>query len=181
MKGMKNQSLHRIHMWEDSLQAVGQEPTGISHDEYRSRQSRLFSKMRPGDLLIVTAPHESTRSNDVHYPYRTSSDMLYRCGWGDPDAVFCAFNDDGNWNSTLFVQPKDVLKEIWEGRRPGVEGAQEHWPVDSAASHDEMGEILSSMLVKSSRIFVKMGVDPDVDRLVENEMKSNSRERQKFG
>lgn len=181
MKGMKNQSLHRIHMWEDSLQAVGQEPTGISHDEYRSRQSRLFSQMRPGDLLIVTAPHESTRSNDVHYPYRTSSDMLYLCGWEDPDAVFCAFNDDGNWNSTLFVQPKDVLKEIWEGRRPGVEGAQEHWPVDSAASHDEMGEILSSMLVKSSRIFVKMGVDPDVDRLVENEMKSNSRERQKFG
>ena len=119
MKGMKNQSLHRIHMWEDSLQAVGQEPTGISHDEYRSRQSRLFSQMRPGDLLIVTAPHESTRSNDVHYPYRTSSDMLYLCGWEDPDAVFCAFNDDGNWNSTLFVQPKDVLKEI------GKAGGQE--------------------------------------------------------
>ena len=98
MKGMKNQSMYRIYMWEDSLQAVGQEPAGISHDEYRSRQSRLFSQMRPGDLLIVTAPHESTRSNDVHYPYRTSSDMLYLCGWEDPDAVFCAFNDDGDWH-----------------------------------------------------------------------------------
>ena len=71
-----------------------------------------FSQLRPGDLLIITAPHESTRSNDVHYPYRTSSDMLYLCGWEDPDAVFCAFNEDGKWKTTLFVQPKDVLKKF---------------------------------------------------------------------
>ena len=96
MKGMKNQSMYRIYMWEESLRAVGQEPAGISHDEYRSRQSRLFSQLRPGDLLIITAPHESTRSNDVHYPFRTSSDMLYLCGWEDPDAVFCASNDDAS-------------------------------------------------------------------------------------
>ena len=68
-------------MWGDSLQAVGDEPATITDDEFRSRQARLFSQLRPGDLLIITAPHESTRSNDVHYPYRTSSDMLYLCGW----------------------------------------------------------------------------------------------------
>ena len=81
-------------MWEESLQAVGKAPMTIDHDEYISRQQRLFSQLRPKDLLIITAPHESTRSNDVHYPYRTSSDMLYLCGWEDPEAVFCAFNDD---------------------------------------------------------------------------------------
>ena len=37
------------------------------------------------------------------------------------------------------------------------------------------------MLVKSSRILVKLGIDSDVDRLVDLEMKSNSRNRQKFG
>ena len=168
-------------MWGDSLQAVGAEPAGISDEEYRSRQSRLFSQLRPNDLLIITAPHVSTRSSDVHYPYRTSSDMLYLCGWEDPESVFCAFNDDGKWITTLFVQPKDVLKEIWEGRRPGIEGAMANWPVDNAVSHEDLDDILSSMLVRSSRIFVKMGIDSDVDRLVDCEMKSNSRERQKFG
>ena len=101
-------------MWEESLQAVGKQPMTIGHDEFRSRQARLYSQLRPNDLLIITAPHESTRSNDVHYPYRTSSDMLYLCGWEDPEAVFCAFNDGGNWKTTLFVQPKDILKEIWK-------------------------------------------------------------------
>ncbi|MDE0954539.1 MAG: aminopeptidase P N-terminal domain-containing protein, partial [Candidatus Poseidoniales archaeon] len=125
-------------MWDESLQAVGAEPAAISDDEYRARQGRLFSQLRPNDLLIITSPHVSTRSNDVHYPYRSSSDMLYLCGWEDPDAVFCAYNDDGKWISTIFVQPKDVLKEIWEGRRPGIDGAVANWPVDIAYSHDEL-------------------------------------------
>ena len=36
------------------------------------------------------------------------------------------------------------------------------------------------MLVQSKRVFVKLGVDSDVDKLVDYEIKSNSRERQKF-
>tara|TARA_X000001036_G_scaffold286345_1_gene266018 strand:+ start:1401 stop:2765 length:1365 start_codon:yes stop_codon:yes gene_type:complete len=168
-------------MWDDSLQAVGDEPASIGNDEFRARQSRLFSQLRPKDLLIITAPHESIRSNDVHYPYRTSSEMMYLCGWEDPEAVFCAFNDEGEWKSLLFVQPKDVLKEIWEGRRPGVEGAVKDWPIDIAYPHNELEEKLSQLLVQSSRVFVKMGVDADVDSLVEHEMKRNTRARQKFG
>jgi Xaa-Pro aminopeptidase len=168
-------------MWDDSLQAVGAEPASIGNDEYRARQSRLFSQLRPNDLLIITAPHESTRSNDVHYPYRTSSEMMYLCGWDDPEAVFCAFNDDGEWKSILFVQPKDVLKEIWEGRRPGTEGAVEDWPIDISYGHNELEEKLSQLLVQCSRVFVKMGVDENVDSLVEHEMKRNTRARQKFG
>jgi Xaa-Pro aminopeptidase len=160
---------------------VGDEPASISNEEYRARQSRLFSQLRPNDLLIITAPHESTRSNDVHYPYRTSSEMMYLCGWEDPEAVFCAFNEDGNWKSVLFVQPKDVLKEIWEGRRPGVEGAVKDWPIDVAYGHEELEDNLSQLLVQCSRVFVKMGVDENVDSLVEHEMKCNTRARQKFG
>ena len=168
-------------MWDDSLQAVGAEPASIGNDEFRARQARLFSQLRPNDLLIITAPHESTRSNDVHYPYRTSSEMMYLCGWEDPDAVFCAFNEEGEWKSLLFVQQKVLLKEIWEGRSPGVEGAVEDLPIDIAYPHDELDDNLSQLLVQCSRVFVKLGVDENIDSLVENEMKRNSRARQKFG
>ena len=168
-------------MWEDSLKAVGNEPAVIHEDEYRARQSRLLSQLRPNDLLIITAPHESTRSNDVHYPYRTSSDMLYMCGWEDPESVFCAYHEDGKWVTSLFVQPSDVLKEIWEGRRPGVEGAMENWPIDLAYPHGDLSVKLSKMLENCSRVFVKMGVDSDVDELIEKEMKTMSRAKQKLG
>ena len=48
-------------------------------------------------------------------------------------------------------------------------------------SHEDLDEELSSMLVKCSRILVKLGIDSDVDKLVDSEIKSNSRDRQKFG
>ena len=168
-------------MWEESLLAIGAEPSGVEASEFVARQNRLFAQLKTSDLLIITNPHESIRSNDVHYHFRSSSDMLYLTGWTDPESTFCAINVNGEWKRILFVQPKDVLKEIWEGRRPGVEGAIENWPVDEAHSIHDLHEKLSEMLVKCSRVFVKLGVDKSVDSIVENEVKRNSRDRQKFG
>ena len=34
-------------------EAVGPEPAKISNDEFISRQQRLFSQLRPNDLLII--------------------------------------------------------------------------------------------------------------------------------
>ena len=168
-------------MWEDSLKAIGEEPTKVTNDEYRSRQARLFSQLRPDDLLIIASPHESTRSNDVHYPFRTSSDLLYLCGWEDPESVMYAHNVDGNWVVGLFVQPKDVLMEIWEGRRPGVEGAVESFPIDKAHSHSDLDKILTELLVGCKRVLVKSGVAADIDSLVKNAVQTNTRARQKMG
>ena len=122
-------------MNEAALSHIGPKPMEISHDEFKARQQRLTSQLRPNDVLILCAAEESTHSNDVHYPYRTMSDMLYFVGWCEPEAVFVLRCLEGSWVSTLFVQPKDTLKEIWEGRRPGVEGALANWPIDLSLIH----------------------------------------------
>ena len=90
--------------------------------------------LNESDLLILCASPVTIHSNDVHHPYRTQSNLLYLTGWMEPDAVFCAKHNGKNWESHLFVQPKDTLKEIWEGRRPGIEGAIADWPIDNAHS-----------------------------------------------
>ena len=74
-----------------------------------------------------------------------------------------------------FVQPKDTLKEIWEGRRPGVEGAVANWPIDFAHSIDDLGNILSEMIAKSSRIMHRMGIMSKVDDLVVDAIKKRDR------
>ncbi|MDP6865197.1 MAG: aminopeptidase P N-terminal domain-containing protein [Candidatus Poseidoniaceae archaeon] len=168
-------------MWEDSLRAVGAEPAVLSVEEYRARQQRIFSQLRPDDLLIITAPQESTRSNDVQYPYRSSSDLLYLTGWADPEATMIAHSEQGKWLVTLFVQPKDVLMEIWEGRRPGTEGAVAEWAVDCAESHSDLKSILDERLSKCTRVLVKTGVDYDIDEIVTEALQANSRARQRYG
>ena len=99
----------------------------------------------------------------------------------EPDAVFCAKHNGKNWESHLFVQPKDTLKEIWEGRRPGIEGAVADWPIDNAHSVEDLEAILSNMMASSSRIMHRMGVNSDVDSLVVEAIKKRDRARQRLG
>ena len=174
-------ALPRSSMYDAALELIGSEPQPISNDEYRRRVDRLTSQMRPGDLLIVPASNTAVHSNDVHYPYRTQSDMLYLAGWDEPEAVLTVHHQEGKWVSTLFVQPKDTLKEIWEGRRPGTEGALADWPIDAAHSSHELEEHLRAMLSDASRVLLRTGIRSEIDQLVVNALERRDRARQHFG
>ena len=67
-------------MFDAAFKTLPHKPEAISKDSYRKRQQRLLSQFDVDDLIIVSSLPEATRSNDVHYPYRSSSDMLYMCG-----------------------------------------------------------------------------------------------------
>jgi Xaa-Pro aminopeptidase len=168
-------------MWDEVLASIGPEPAQISLEEYRARQNRLLNQLRPDDLLIIPNPAHSTRSNDVEYPYRTSSDMIYLCGWTDLDSTMVAQQVNGAWEVTLFVQPKDVLSEIWEGRRLGTEGALGNFAIDRAESKDDLEIILIDMINSSKRILVKSAVDTTIDEIVNKCITAQSRDRQKLG
>ena len=168
-------------MFAEMFAQLGAMPNPISNDEYLARQNKLYQTLDENDLLILCSSPETIHSNDVHHPYRTQSNLLYMTGWIEPDAVFCATNNDGTWESHLFVQPKDTLKEIWEGRRPGVEGAVANWPIDFAHSIDDLGNVLSEMIAKSSRIMHRMGIMSKVDDLVVDAIKKRDRARQRHG
>ena len=170
-----------IVMNEAAMSHIGPQPMPIALDEYKARQYRLTSQLRPDDVLVLCAAEESTHSNDVHYPFRTMSDMLYFVGWSEPEAVFVLHCVDGSWVSTLFVQPKDTLKEIWEGRRPGVEGALEYWPIDEAHSINDMTEILSSFIDTAHRVLLRTGVRPKIDDFIRTAIERRDRSRQHFG
>ena len=134
-------------MFDAAFEALPEKPRAISKELYRERQKRLLSQFDVGDLVIISSLPEATRSNDVHYPYRSSSDMLYMCGWTDPEATLMFYHEDGQWISHIFVQPKDTLMEIWEGRRHGVEGALKDWAVDKADSSEEVLSHLDLSLI----------------------------------
>ncbi|MGA0380076.1 MAG: aminopeptidase P N-terminal domain-containing protein, partial [Candidatus Poseidoniaceae archaeon] len=168
-------------MFDTAFKALPKKPLPISKELYRQRQQRLLSQFDESDLVIISSLPEATRSNDVHYPYRSSSDMIYMCGWTDPEATLMFYNEDNQWISHLFVQPKDTLMEIWEGRRPGVEGALEHWAIDRADSSVEVYHHLERLLESSVRVHVRTGIDSRIDELVMAAVEKRDRKRQHFG
>ena len=168
-------------MFDAAFEKLPEKPLAISKAVYRQRQQRFLSQFDVGDLIVISALPEATRSNDVHYPYRSSSDMLYMCGWTDPEATLLFYHEEGEWTTHLFVQPKDTLMEIWEGRRPGVEGALKDWAVDRADSSHEILTHLEHLLESSVRVHVRTGINPKIDSLVKSAVEKRDRKRQHFG
>ena len=140
-------------MFADAMARLPPQPAPTPAVEYKQRQDRLTSQFKKDDLFILAAPGEAVHSNDVHYRFRTSSDILYLTGWSDPEASVVIRFDEGCWKTCLFVQPKDTLKEIWEGRRPGVEGALADYAVDEAYPSSELEECLDEWFPKCKRVF----------------------------
>jgi Xaa-Pro aminopeptidase len=168
-------------MFDAAMSLVGSAPDPISIDEFRSRQSRLLSQIGNDEIVILCSSPETIHSNDVHHPYRSQSDMIDLTGWYDPESVMLAEYIDSEWIITLFVQPKDTLKEIWEGRRPGVEGALSKWAVDSAYSIDELSDKLGEAINNCSKVYHQMGVRTDIDSIVSDAIQLRGRARQMNG
>ena len=142
-------------------------PLPFSIEEYRERQSRFLSQIPTSSLVIFPTNAIAVRSNDVSYPYRASSYMLYLCGWEYPDAVFMASHKSGHWHTTLFVQPRDTKSEIWEGRRVGPDGAAAGWPVDSAVSLESLEEEILSNSRSIKELFSFSGQNSELDLLID--------------
>ena len=168
-------------MFDAAKSLVGPEPAPIPIEEFRSRQNRLFSQIGNDEIIILCSSPETIHSNDVHHPYRSQSDLIYLTGWYEPQSVMFAEYREGDWQVTLFVQPKDTLKEIWEGRRPGVEGALKSWAVDNAYSIDELEDRLSESIRNSSKVYHRTGIRSEIDSIVSNAVQLRGRARQMNG
>ena len=153
----------------------------FSEAEYRGRQSRFLDNIPQDSLVLIPTNPNSIRSNDVRYPFRASSYMLYLCGWADPESVLMAKHNGNDWIVSLFVQPNDTIAEIWEGRRIGIEGASARWPIDEAHSLLQMNEIVRGALNESNGVYLIQKLNEDIDQIVHEALTSKSRQRNTYG
>ncbi len=148
------------------MSAIGELP--FSANEYGRRQERFFSNFDTDTLILIPTNSIKIRSNDTSFPFRANSYMLYLCGCNQPEAVFMAYHNSTNWQSCLFVQPRDTRTEIWEGRRVGVDGAKSLWPIDEAYSIDDIEKMIEEKLTRSKSISSIQGLNKKLDIIVEN-------------
>jgi Xaa-Pro aminopeptidase len=86
------------------------------------------------------------RSNDTNFVFRQHSDFYYLTGFAEPDAVAVFLPPSAEKRFLLFVRPKDPLKEVWTGRRAGVEGAVHDYGADEAYPISEFRERVGAAL-----------------------------------
>jgi Xaa-Pro aminopeptidase len=122
---------------------------------FAARRARLAKELGDAVLVLFAAP-EALRNNDVHYDYRQDSDFFYLTGLDEPAAALVLTGKDGG-TLTMFVQPKDKAREIWDGPRLGVDAAQQRFGAVRALESSKLEEELPRLLLGHQRIYCRLG------------------------
>ena len=115
----------------------------MTHTPYTARRQRLAAQLGEGAVAIIPTAPERTRNRDSEYLFRFDSYFYYLTGFAEPRAWLVL---DSEGRSTLFCQPKDLEREIWDGYRLGPDAAPEALGVDRAVSVDLIDTELPKLL-----------------------------------
>jgi Xaa-Pro aminopeptidase len=137
-----------------------------SNAEFARRRRQLVRLMGRNSIAIVPAAPVRLRNNDVEYPYRQDSDFYYLTGFTEPEAVAVLVPGRAAAEYILFVRDRDPLRETWDGRRAGPDGAVEKFAADDAFPISDLDEILPGLMENRERVYYAMGTHPEFDQKV---------------
>jgi Xaa-Pro aminopeptidase len=110
---------------------------------YAQRRAHLAQLLGPKGIAIIPTAPEQQRNRDADFLYRHDSYFYYLSGFTEPKA-FLVITGDGK--TTLFCQPKDLEREIWDGYRLGPADAPARLGVDAAVSATELDAQMPALL-----------------------------------
>ena len=148
---------------------------------YAQRRAQLAAQLvtdggNAGVAIIPTAP-ERARNRDSDFPYRHDSYFYYLTGFTEPNAWLVI---DATGRSTLFCQPKDIEREIWDGYRLGPEAAVERLGVQAAFSVTELDQQLPKLLENQHTVWYPFATHKGLETRVDGWLNA-VRARVRFG
>lgn len=136
----------------------------IAREVYEARRRRLLEVMAPGALVVFGTPL-AVRNNDIEHPYRQHSDILYLCGFDEPQSAL-VLSSEAEHPFVLFVRPRNPEREVWDGARAGVEGAVSAYDANVAHPIEEVQKHLPDLLKGCRRLYYELGGSAEQDRTV---------------
>ena len=110
---------------------------------YQARRAELARRIGPNGIAILPTAPEQQRNRDADFLFRHDSYFFYLCGFAEPKGWLVV---QGDGRSTLFCNPKDVEREIWDGIRLGPDAAPAALGVDAAFSVKDLDAQMPGLL-----------------------------------
>jgi Xaa-Pro aminopeptidase len=120
------------------------------HTLFAQRRARLAAQLGDGGIAIVPTAPEQPRNRDSDFLFRHDSYFYYLTGFTEPNA-WLVLTAEGE--STLFCNPKDAEREVWDGLRLGPEAAPGALGVNAAFSSAELDTRLPKLLENRSAVW----------------------------
>ena len=135
---------------------------------HAARRARVFEAMEAagGGVMLVPAADEKLRNNDAEYLFRQDSDFYWLTGFDEPQGCVVLAARAGERKVVMFVRPRDKEKEIWTGRRLGVEGAVGVLGADEAFAVAEQDARLGGLVDGARALWFKLGAEAGWDERI---------------
>jgi Xaa-Pro aminopeptidase len=144
---------------------------------YAARRARLAAQLGEGGVAIIPTAPERARNRDSDFSYRHDSYFYYLTGFTEPRACLVL---DASGHSTLFCQPKNLEREIWDGYRLGPAAALEALGVQVAHPVTEMDQRLPKLLENQQTVWYPFATHKGLETRVDGWLNS-VRSRVRFG
>jgi Xaa-Pro aminopeptidase len=118
-------------------------PNDYLSPEFHAGRRAAFREMMPkNSVALFFAAQTRTRNNDVSYIYAQSKNFYYLTGLEEPNALLLLFKEpvtinDKTGTEFLFVQPRNLQREMWTGKIFGAEGVKQRFKFDNVFTHDK--------------------------------------------
>ncbi|GAB3767746.1 aminopeptidase P N-terminal domain-containing protein [Ramlibacter monticola] len=117
--------------------------TSVPTSVYAQRRARMAQQLGDNGIAILPTAPERQRNRDSDFLFRHDSYFYYLTGFTEPNAWLVV---TGDGHSTLFCQPKDLEREIWDGYRLGPDAAVGALGVDAAFPVGDLDQQVPKLL-----------------------------------
>ncbi|MCZ6679308.1 MAG: aminopeptidase P N-terminal domain-containing protein, partial [Candidatus Poribacteria bacterium] len=142
---------------------------------------KAFMQKIKGGVAIFPSALPAVRTHSTEHKYRQDSYFYYLTGFEEPGAICVIAPDHPEHQYVLFVRPRVPDREVWTGKRAGVEGAKAHFGADEAYPIEEFDEKIGEYLDKTDRLYYSFGSDEAFNRKIIELLKRYSRHRLREG
>jgi Xaa-Pro aminopeptidase len=137
--------------------------TTVPTSVYAQRRARMAAQLGGNGIAIIPTAPERQRNRDSDFLYRHDSYFYYLTGFTEPHAWLVV---TGDGRSTLFCQPKDLEREIWDGYRLGPEAALGALAVDAAFPVGELDRQLPRLLENRDTVWFPFAIHEGLEQRV---------------
>ena len=135
---------------------------------YAQRRATLAAQLGPGGIAIIPTALEQPRNRDSDFLFRHDSYFYYLTGFTEPKAWLVITGDGPKGpTTTLFCQPKDLEREIWDGIRLGPDAAPATLAVDAAYSVADIDTHLPKLLDSRSVVWYPFAIHKGLETRVD--------------
>lgn len=133
---------------------------------FAARREAFMATLGPRAVAIVRSLPERLRNGDAHHAFRQHSDVFYLTGFVEPETTLVLRPGAESERVVMFVRPRDPEREVWDGRRAGVDGAKATYGADAAYPAAELATRLGDLIANFDAIHYALGVHEEMDRIV---------------